>query len=236
MQLGTSVQRVETEAYYVASLILPDGQVVRVVERIEGGGGTSAGGSTGSSSTNVGSMSFTGGAASALTLASGNSMSFSSDTVFTLNLTQTTPANGGAANQQIVGFTPLTPQQINGVVNVPAGGSVTVNAGVPLTFTATGTITLSGATLVLRNALGGLGSGTLNISAATLDRLITVPGGVSAFYTGGGGSVPMQAVLFGPNGTRVYGLESYVTSEAGQAAIAALIAQGYTVPDPPGQP
>jgi hypothetical protein len=234
MQLGTSVQRVETDVIYVASLILPDGRVVRVVERVEGGGGTSAGGSTGSSTTTLASTSFSGGSGS-VTLASVNSMSSSSDAAVTLNLNQATSADGGAANQQIAGLTTLTPQQINGVVNVPAGGSVTVNAGA-VTFNAAGTLTLSGATLVLGNALGGLGGGTLRISAATLDRLITVPGGVSAFYTGGGSSVPLQAVLFGPNGTRVYGLESYVTSEAGQAAMAALIAQGYTVPDPPEQP
>lgn len=105
---------------------------------------------------------------------------------------------------------------------------MTVNAG--------GTLTLSGATLVLGNALGGLGGGALTISTSTLDRLITIPGGISAFYTGGGSRVPLQAILLGPNGMRVYGLESYVAREAGQAAIAALIAQGYTVPDPPGQP
>jgi hypothetical protein len=74
---------------------------------------------------------------------------------------------------------------------------------------------------------------TLVIGAATLDRLITVPGEVSAFYTGGGGREPLQAILLGPNGQQVFGLDSYVTSVAGQAAIAALIAQGYTVPAVP---
>jgi hypothetical protein len=43
----------------------------------------------------------------------------------------------------------------------------------------------------------------------------------------------MQAILLGPNGQQVFGLESYVTSEAGRAAIAALIAQGFTVPAVP---
>jgi hypothetical protein len=36
----------------------------------------------------------------------------------------------------------------------------------------------------------------------------------------------MQAILLGPNGQQVFGLESYVT-------IAALIAQGFTVPAVP---
>ena len=39
-----------------------------------------------------------------------------------------------------------------------------------------------------------------------------------------------QLVLLGPVGQQVYGTQDYLASEAGQAAMAALIAQGYTVP------
>jgi hypothetical protein len=42
-----------------------------------------------------------------------------------------------------------------------------------------------------------------------------------------GGSV---LILLGPAGQQVYGTQDYLASEAGQAAMAALIAQGYTVP------
>jgi hypothetical protein len=237
MQLGTSVQRVETEAYYVASLILPDGQVVRVVERVAGGGGTSASGSTGSSTTNLGSMSFTGGA-SALTLNAASydsNLSIDTSAVIVVNpstsggtgATSTnggTSASGGAANLQITG-----------ILNLLGGSSVTIHPG---------SVGASNFTLNLTQAgLGPMGNGTvflnagtLNLSGATLDRLIVAASGTSVSYSRDGNMVPLQAILLGPNGQRVFGLESYVTSEAGQAAMAALIAQGYTVPDPPGQP
>jgi hypothetical protein len=39
-----------------------------------------------------------------------------------------------------------------------------------------------------------------------------------------------QLILLGPAGQQVYGTQDYLASEAGQAAMAALIAQGYTVP------
>jgi hypothetical protein len=55
------------------------------------------------------------------------------------------------------------------------------------------------------------------------------------------GSAPMNAlltsmlggtvlILLGPAGQQVYGTQDYVASEAGQAAVAALVGQGYTVP------
>jgi hypothetical protein len=96
----------------------------------------------------------------------------------------------------------------------------------------TGTITLSVAPSVSGDILRFSG-GSLNIGAATLDRLIVASNGTMVFDNGSGSSVPMQAILLGPNGQQVFGLESYVTSEAGKAAIAALIAQGYTVPAVP---
>ena len=231
MQLGTSVERVETEAYYAVSLILPDGQVVSVVERVEGGGGTSAGGSTGSSTTTLGSSSFTGGAGALITSAPiyDSNLFFDPSAVLVVNQSTSggtgatstnggTEASGGAANL------PST-----GILNLLGGSSVTNAAG---SGTQTGTLTLS-ISSVSSGATGLLTNPTLVIGAATLDRLITVPVGTSAFYTGGGGREPLQAILLGPNGQQVFGLESYVTSEAGQAAIAALIAQGYTVPAVP---
>ena len=237
MQLGTSVQRVETEAYYVASLILPDGQVVRVVERVEGGGGTSAGGSTGSSSTNLGSMSFTGGA-SALTLNVANydsSLSFDTSAVLVVNQSTSggtgatstnggTAASGGAANLQSTG-----------ILNLLGGSSVTIHSGSIGASTFTVNLTQAGSSQ-MGNGTVFLNAGTLNLSGATLDRLIVAASGTSVSYSRDGSLVPLQAILLGPNGQRVFGLESYVTSEAGQAAMAALIAQGYTVPDPPEQP
>lgn len=234
MQLGTSVERVETEAYYAVSLILPDGQVVSVVERVEGGGGasgTSGSVATGSGNTNLGSASFTGGAGALRTsaLSYDSNLFFDTSAVLVVNqwtpggtgATSTnggTPANGGAANLQSTG-----------ILNLLGGSSVTNAAG---SGTQTGTLTLS-ISSVSSGATGLLTNPTLVIGAATLDRLITVPVGTSAFYTGGGGREPLQAILLGPNGQQVFGLESYVTSEAGQAAIAALIAQGYTVPAVP---
>ncbi len=231
MQLGTSVERVETEAYYAVSMILPDGQVVRVVERVEGGGGSGAGGSTGSSGTIIigGGTGLVVGTDRLIVASDASHQSFDQSAVLVLNQTTVggtgatstnggTPANGGAANLQSTG-----------ILNLLGGSSVTNAAG---SGTQTGMLTLS-ISSVSSGATGLLTNPTLVIGAATLDRLITVPVGTSAFYTGGGGREPLQAILLGPNGQQVFGLESYVTSEAGQAAIAALIAQGYTVPAVP---
>lgn len=237
MQLGTSVQRVETEAYYVASLILPDGQVVRVVERVAGGGGASASGSTGSSTTNLGSMSFTGGA-SALTLnAASYDSNLSIDTSAMIVVNPSTSGGSGAAstNAGTTASEGAANLQITGLLNLLGGSSVTIHPG---------SVGASNFTLNLTQAgLGPMGNGTvflnagtLNLIGATLDRLIVAASGTSVSYTRDGNMVPLQAILLGPNGQRVFGLESYVTSEAGQAAMAALIAQGYTVPDPPDQP
>jgi hypothetical protein len=233
MQLGTSVERVETEAYYAVSLILPDGQVVRVVERVEGGGGTSAGGSTGSSTTTLGSASFTGGAGALITsaLSYDSNLFFDPSAVLVVNQSTSggtgatstnggTEASGGAANLQSTG-----------ILNLLGGSSVT-NAAGSGTQTGAGTLILNSVSQLSSEMLI-VNAGTLNIAATTLDRLITLPVRVSAFYTGGGGREPLQPILWGPNGMWVYGLESYVTSEAGKAAIAALIAQGYTVPAVP---
>jgi autotransporter-associated beta strand protein len=243
MQLGTSVERVKTEAYYAVSLILPDGQVVSVVERVAGSGGASGtgrtsvttgapigssgaviytlggdggGNGTGSSKVGAGTLSFSGSSTYA------GSSTVSAGTLLVdqaiLGGTGATSPNGAAANL------PST-----GILNLLGGSSVTNAAG---SGTQTGTLTLS-ISSVSSGATGLLTSPTLVIGAATLDRLIKVPGEVSAFYTGGGGREPLQAILLGPNGQHVFGLESYVTSEAGKAAIAALIAQGYTVPAVP---
>jgi hypothetical protein len=231
MQLGTSVERVETEAYYAVSMILPDGQVVRVVERVAGEGGASG---TGSTSVTTGGTIHNVAGSGALILSGSMTINAGITSVSPgrqfVNYPPSggsgaTPANGGATNVQITDLKPLTPQQIAGIVNLPAGGSVTQQSGA-------GTLTLK-VSNVGSGTTGLLTSTTLGISAATLDRLITVPGGTAAFYTGGGGREPLQPILWGPNGMWVYGLESYVTSEAGKAAIAALIAQGYTVPAVP---
>jgi len=39
-----------------------------------------------------------------------------------------------------------------------------------------------------------------------------------------------ELILLGPAGQQVYGTLDYVASEAGQAAVAVLVGQGYTVP------
>jgi hypothetical protein len=182
-------------------------------------------------------MSFTGGA-SALTLNAASydsNLSIDTSAVIVVNPSTSggtgaastnagTTASGGAANLQITG-----------ILNLLGGSSVTIHPG---------SVGASNFTLNLTQAgLGPMGNGTvflnagtLNLIGATLDRLIVAASGTSVSYSRDGNMVPLQAILLGPNGQRVFGLESYVTSEAGQAAMAALIAQGYTVPDPPDQP
>ncbi len=247
IQLGTSVERVETEAYYAASMILPDGQVVRVVERVEGG----ASGTGGTSGTSAASFDLVGGSgatsagtvrvvAGSLTLSGSityaGSITVNAGTLVVNQATSggsgATSANGGTANLQITGLSPLTPQQSAGIVNIPAGSSVTNSSG----SSGTSVITVNfiqGGSSPMGNGTVFVNAGTLNFSGATLDRLIVAASGTSVSYSRDGSSVPLQAILLGPNGQRVFGLESYVTSEAGKAAIAALIAQGYTVPAVP---
>jgi hypothetical protein len=132
-----------------------------------------------------------------------------------------TAASGGAANLQSTG-----------ILNLLGGSSVTNHSGSIGASNFTVNLTQGGSS-PMGNGTVFLNAGTLNLSGATLDRLIVAASGTSVFYTGSGSSVPLQAILLGPNGQQVFGLESYVTSEAGKAAIAALIAQGYTVPAVP---
>jgi hypothetical protein len=235
MQLGTSVERVETEAYYAVSMILPDGQVVRVVERVEGGGGASGSGAT-----------YTG----SVTLSGGSDVSYGSSSTFAVSgavLNSTggrvlgvdsvtsvgsgaTSTNGGAANQQTSSSTTTLAQlQLAGITNGSVGSFVTGSSGSSIfAVDLTG-----GSTSPTGNETLNLNGGRLILSSATLGRLIVAASGTSVFDNGSGSSVPMQAILLGPNGQQVFGLESYVTSEAGRAAIAALIAQGFTVPAVP---
>jgi hypothetical protein len=182
-------------------------------------------------------MSFTGGA-SALTLNVANydsSLSFDTSAVLVVNQSTSggtgatstnggTAASGGAANLQSTG-----------ILNLLGGSSVTIHSGSIGASTFTVNLTQAGSSQ-MGNGTVFLNAGTLNLSGATLDRLIVAASGTSVSYSRDGSLVPLQAILLGPNGQRVFGLESYVTSEAGQAAMAALIAQGYTVPDPPEQP
>ena len=225
MQLGTSVERVETEAYYAVSMILPDGQVVRVVERVEGGGGAS--GTSGSSVTTGGTIEVASG-----TLILSGSMTINAGITSVSPGRQfvnyppsggsgATPANGGAVNLQSTG-----------ILNLLGGSSVTNSAGSSGTSNLTVNLTQGGSS-PMGNGTLHLNGGRFILGSATLKLLIVASNGTLVFDNGSGSSVPMQAILLGPNGQRVFGLESYVTSEAGKAAIAALIAQGYTVPAVP---
>lgn len=158
MQLGTSVERVETSFDYEATLILPDGRVVKIRDA---GELTTAGGEGGSTKGENGG-------------------------VFT---------SGGSWDSY--GFSDYSSGTISIVSIGPTG---------PPGF-------LAGTELYIA-------------SGDAYAPWIVVDG----FLRQG---VP---VLTGPNGERVYGLASFLATAEGQAQIAALIAQGYTVPAVPAAP
>jgi hypothetical protein len=158
MQLGTSVERVETSFDYEATLILPDGRVVKIRDA---GELTTAGGEGGSTKGENGGVFTSGG--------SWDSYGFSTSTIDGLG-----------------GFTP-------------------------------GEFVFTGS----------------NAFQAGTELYVAQAAGLAPSVNENGVWRTSEPVLVGPNGEKVYGLASFLATAEGQAQIAALIAQGYTVPVAP---